>query len=36
MTHMLDLIVLTFVYVEKLRMDKERAARNSSGGGGGP
>ncbi|KIJ61070.1 hypothetical protein HYDPIDRAFT_177152 [Hydnomerulius pinastri MD-312] len=27
--HMLDLIVLTFVYVEKLRMDKERAARNS-------
>jgi len=33
-THMLDLIVLTFVYVEKLRMDKERAARNSGGGGG--
>jgi len=32
-THMLDLIILTFVYVEKLRMDKERASRNSSGGG---
>ena len=31
--HMSDLIVLTFVYVEKLRMDKERAARNSGGGG---
>ncbi|KAI9462956.1 hypothetical protein HD554DRAFT_2027397 [Boletus coccyginus] len=32
-THMLDLIILTFVYVEKLRMDKERASRNGSGGG---
>ncbi|KAH0832240.1 hypothetical protein J3R83DRAFT_13214 [Lanmaoa asiatica] len=35
-THMLDLIVLTFVYVEKLRMDKERASRNAGGAGGGP
>lgn len=32
--HMLDLIILTFVYVEKLRMDKEKASRSSSGGGG--
>ncbi|KAF9230216.1 hypothetical protein BU15DRAFT_91162 [Melanogaster broomeanus] len=31
--HMLDLIVLTFVYVEKLRMDKERHARGNGGGG---
>ncbi|KAF8838893.1 hypothetical protein BDN67DRAFT_933052 [Paxillus ammoniavirescens] len=31
--HMLDLIVLTFVYVEKLRKDKERAARSNGGGG---
>lgn len=31
--HMLDLIILTFVYVEKLRADKERAARHSGGGG---
>ncbi|KIK81274.1 hypothetical protein PAXRUDRAFT_156425 [Paxillus rubicundulus Ve08.2h10] len=30
--HMLDLIVLTFVYVEKLREDKERAAYSSGGG----
>ncbi|KAF9232115.1 hypothetical protein BU15DRAFT_81582 [Melanogaster broomeanus] len=30
--HMLDLIILTFVYVEKLRKDKERAARNGGGG----
>ena len=27
MTHMLDLIVLTFVYVEKIRMDKRQDAR---------
>ena len=27
--HMLDLIVLTFVYVEKLHMDMERATQNS-------
>ncbi|KAI5989972.1 hypothetical protein EDD15DRAFT_2283066 [Pisolithus albus] len=25
--HMLDMVVLTFVYVEKLRMDKERRSR---------
>ncbi|KAI6124349.1 hypothetical protein EV401DRAFT_1856784 [Pisolithus croceorrhizus] len=25
--HMLDMVVLTFIYVEKLRMDKERRAR---------
>ncbi|KAF9235680.1 hypothetical protein BU15DRAFT_89512 [Melanogaster broomeanus] len=31
--HMLDLIILTFVYVEKLRKDKERAARGNGGGG---
>jgi len=31
--HMLDLIVLTFIYVEKLRKDKERAARANGGGG---
>ena len=28
--HMLDLIILTFVYVEKLRMDIENPAQNAS------
>ncbi|KAH7922929.1 hypothetical protein BV22DRAFT_619039 [Leucogyrophana mollusca] len=27
--HILDLLILTFIYVEKLRMDKERADKNS-------
>ncbi|KAF8133351.1 hypothetical protein EV363DRAFT_53024 [Boletus edulis] len=31
--HMLDMIVVTFVYIEKLHMDKERAAQRNSGGG---
>ncbi|KAH0832271.1 hypothetical protein J3R83DRAFT_13264 [Lanmaoa asiatica] len=31
--HMLDMIVVTFVYIEKLRMDKERSGRRNSGGG---
>ncbi|KAF9232128.1 hypothetical protein BU15DRAFT_55372, partial [Melanogaster broomeanus] len=32
--HMLDLVILTFIYVEKLRMDKEtRRKRGASGGG---
>ncbi|KAI5989990.1 hypothetical protein EDD15DRAFT_2370319 [Pisolithus albus] len=34
--HMLDMVVLTFIYVEKLRMDKEKRAKHSNGGGGGP
>lgn len=34
--HMLDMIVLTFIYVEKLRRDKEKRAKRSNGGGGGP
>ncbi|KAI6144716.1 hypothetical protein BKA82DRAFT_15641 [Pisolithus tinctorius] len=35
--HMLDIVILTFVYVEKLQMDKEkRVKRNNGGGGGGP
>ncbi|KAG6372429.1 hypothetical protein JVT61DRAFT_7526 [Boletus reticuloceps] len=34
--HMLDLIVLTFIYVEKLRMDKERQRRAAASSGGGP
>ena len=29
--HMLDMIVVTFVYIEKLHMDKERAAQRNSG-----
>ena len=29
---MLDTIVVTFVYIEKLHMDKERAAQRNSGG----
>lgn len=32
--HMLDTVVLTFVYVEKLRMDKEKRAKRNHGGGG--
>ncbi|KAH7921065.1 hypothetical protein BV22DRAFT_1049898 [Leucogyrophana mollusca] len=28
--HMLDLIILTFIYVEKLRMDKEKASESVS------
>ncbi|KAF8552771.1 hypothetical protein OG21DRAFT_1511100 [Imleria badia] len=32
--HMLDLIILTFVYVEKLRIDREKGAQYSGGGGG--
>ncbi|KAG6330804.1 hypothetical protein ID866_8288 [Astraeus odoratus] len=31
--HMLDLVMLTFVYVEKLRMDKEERSRYHGGGG---
>ncbi|KAN0087840.1 hypothetical protein V8E55_006461 [Tylopilus felleus] len=31
--HMLDMIVVTFVYIEKLHMDKERAAQRNSGSG---
>lgn len=31
MWHMLDMIVVTFVYVEKLHMDKERGAQRNSG-----
>ena len=34
--HMLDLVILTFIYVEKLRMDKERNRRNAAASGGGP
>lgn len=34
--HMLDIVILTFVYVEKLRMDKEKRVRRNNGGGGGP
>ncbi|KAH7909214.1 hypothetical protein BJ138DRAFT_256042 [Hygrophoropsis aurantiaca] len=30
----LDVLILTFIYVEKLRMDKERNARRSASGGG--
>jgi hypothetical protein len=33
--HMVDLIVVTLVYIEKLRRDRERAAHSSGGGGGG-
>lgn len=31
--HMIDVIVYTFVYIEKIRKDKERAARSNGGGG---
>ena len=34
--HMLDLIILTFIYVEKLRMDKETRQRRAAASGGGP
>lgn len=34
--HMLDLIILTFIYVEKLRMDKEARERRAAASGGGP
>ena len=30
---MLDLVILTFIYVEKLRMDKEKRQRRAAGGG---
>ena len=33
--HMVDLIVVSLVYVEKLRRDRERAAHSGGGGGGG-
>ncbi|KAH7911072.1 hypothetical protein BJ138DRAFT_1151493 [Hygrophoropsis aurantiaca] len=29
-SHMLDLVILTFIYVEKLRRDKETATRNAA------
>ncbi|KAG9308015.1 hypothetical protein JVU11DRAFT_12666 [Chiua virens] len=34
--HMLDLVILTFIYVEKLRMDKENRQRQQMASGGGP
>jgi len=34
--HMLDLVVLTFIYVEKLRMEKEARRRGAAASGGGP
>ncbi|KAH0835495.1 hypothetical protein J3R83DRAFT_9163 [Lanmaoa asiatica] len=34
--HMLDLVILTFIYVEKLRMDKEASRRMAATSGGGP
>ena len=34
--YMLDLIVITFIYVEKLRMDKEKSQRRAAASGGGP
>ncbi|KAH7921063.1 hypothetical protein BV22DRAFT_1122391 [Leucogyrophana mollusca] len=34
--HMLDLLIFTFIYVEKLRMDKEDTAGRSKASGGGP
>ena len=34
--HMVDLIVVTFIFVEKLRSDKERLRRSARAGGGGP
>ncbi|KAG1885234.1 hypothetical protein F4604DRAFT_1730553 [Suillus subluteus] len=32
--HMMDTIIMTFIYVEKLRKDKERASRNAAASGG--
>jgi hypothetical protein len=34
--HMMDTVIMTFIYVEKLRMDKEQARKNAAGSGGGP
>ncbi|KIJ61071.1 hypothetical protein HYDPIDRAFT_42854 [Hydnomerulius pinastri MD-312] len=34
--HILDLIILTFIYVEKVRMDKETRQRRAAASGGGP
>ncbi|KAG0696213.1 hypothetical protein DFH29DRAFT_952080 [Suillus ampliporus] len=34
--HMMDTVIMTFIYVEKLRMDKEQASRNAAASGGGP
>lgn len=34
--HMLDLIILTFIYVEKLRKDSEQRRRAAAASGGGP
>ncbi len=31
---MADLIFFTFIYIEKIRKEKERASRNNGGGGG--
>jgi hypothetical protein len=36
LAQMMDTIIMTFIYVEKLRMDKEEAARNAAHSGGGP
>jgi len=34
--HMLDLVILSFIYVEKLRMDKETRRKRAAASGGGP
>jgi hypothetical protein len=33
---MMDTVIMTFIYVEKLRRDKEEASKNAAASGGGP
>lgn len=36
LAHMMDTVIMTFIYVEKLRRDKEEASKNAAASGGGP
>jgi len=36
MAHMMDTIIMTFIYVEQLRKNREQAARSAGASGGGP
>jgi hypothetical protein len=33
--HMMDTVIMTFIYVEKLRMDREQASKGAAASGGG-